>query len=316
MASRFPTSRALAVLELLQTHGQLSGSDLATRLGVDARSVRRYVAKLEEMGIPITTDRGAHGGYALVSGYKLPPMMFTYDEVCVLSLGIAAVRGFGLADATEALAGAQAKIERIVPRNLQDKMRSVAEMVRFEQVKQAILPDRSFLPVLSSSAHNRAGVLLRYRDFSSKRSEREFDPYGLAFVSGRWYVSGYCHLRQDLRTFRLDRVESVASQTREFERPPKFDVMAHVRASIATFPRTYTITVRMETDLESAQSEILPALGLLEKSKNGVVLQSQADDLDWFARELARLPWRLQVVEPADLRDALEQHARRLLKRK
>ena len=93
-----PTTRVLAVLELLQSHVQISGADLARRLHVDGRTLRRYIAMLEEMGIPITAELGRYGGYRLVPGFKLPPMMFTDDEAQALSLGLLAVRGLGLSD--------------------------------------------------------------------------------------------------------------------------------------------------------------------------------------------------------------------------
>ena len=88
-----PTTRVLAVLELLQSQGQVTGGELAARVGVDRRTLRRYIAMLEEMGIPITTEQGRYGGYRLVAGYKLPPMMFTDEEAQALSLGLIAARG-------------------------------------------------------------------------------------------------------------------------------------------------------------------------------------------------------------------------------
>src|SRR5260221_9772365 len=91
MSSR-PTTRVLAVLELLQTHGRMSGSALAQRIEVDARTLRRYIVMLEDMGIPITADRGRHGAYMLVAGFKLPPMMFNEEEALALSIGLVAAR--------------------------------------------------------------------------------------------------------------------------------------------------------------------------------------------------------------------------------
>ena len=97
-----PTNRILAVLELLQAHGQLSGAEIARRLGVDRRTVRRYIVALEEMGIPVTAERGAGGGYALVAGFKLPPMLFTDDEALALSLGLLAASALGLGETAAA----------------------------------------------------------------------------------------------------------------------------------------------------------------------------------------------------------------------
>src|SRR6476469_1942186 len=127
-----PTTRVLALLELLQTHGRLSGAELALRLGVDRRTLRRYVGKLEDIGIPITAERGRAGGYALMPGFKLPPMMCTEDETLALSLGLLAARGLGLAEAAPAVASAQAKLERIMPDRLRHRVRAVDETVKLE----------------------------------------------------------------------------------------------------------------------------------------------------------------------------------------
>jgi predicted DNA-binding transcriptional regulator YafY len=310
-----PTTRVLAVLELLQTHGRLSGADLAQRIEVDRRTVRRYIALLEEIGVPITTDRGPHGGYELVAGYKIPPMMFTNDEALALSLGLAAARGFGLADAAQAIAGAQAKLERVIPANMKRRIRSIDESVAFGQFRDTNPGDNSILTILSCSAHGKQGVRMHYRAASGDESVRDFDPYGLAFSGGRWYVAGFCHLRKGLRSFRLDRVKSVSPQPRQFERPARFDVAGHLALSIATLPRKFTIEVRLDTDLESAKRELFQAIGVFEVIGDTVLLRSQADDLKWFARELARLPWPFKILRPAELADAVVEHASGLISR-
>jgi predicted DNA-binding transcriptional regulator YafY len=311
--TKHPATRALAVLELLQTHRRLSGAELASRIEVDRRTVRRYIALLEEIGIPITTERGPHGGYELVAGYKLPPMMFTNDEALALSLGLAAVRGFGLTEATPAIEGAQAKLERVMPANLKGRIRAVAESVAFAPFQQRNAGDDAGFATLSAATHKRIGVRLRYCDQAGRSTERDFDPYGLAFSGGRWYAVGLCHLRKGLRNFRLDRIENITEQARPFERPAGFDVLVYLTTSIATLPRAFSIEVLLETDLDSARRELFPAIGVLEPVGDALLLRSQADDLDWFARELARLPWRFEIRNPAGLVEAVSRHANLLL---
>src|SRR5262245_43820620 len=127
-----PTTRVLAVLELLQTHSRMSSAELAERLEVDRRTVRLYVSMLEDIGIPITAERGRDGAYRLVSGFKLPPMMFTDDEALALSVGLLAARGLGLAEAAPAVASAQAKLERVMPANVRRRVRAVDETVTLD----------------------------------------------------------------------------------------------------------------------------------------------------------------------------------------
>src|SRR5260221_9227499 len=112
-----PTTRVLAVLELLQSHGQIGGAELARRVEVDRRTLRRYIAMLEEMGIPITTEQGRYGGYRLVPGYKLPPIMFPAQEAQAPSLRLIAARGLGLADPAPAVVTGHAKPARVPPRS-------------------------------------------------------------------------------------------------------------------------------------------------------------------------------------------------------
>ncbi len=312
-AASHPASRILAVLDLLQTCGRLSGGELSIRLGVDRRTVRRYVACLEEMGIPVTAGRGPHGGYELVPGYKLPPMMFTGGEALALSLGLTAVRQFAWID-PEPAARAQAKLERVMPAKVKGRMRAVSESVEFARATGATAAESGFLPVLSAGAHARLGVRLAYRDQSGRQTGRDFDPYGLALHGGHWYTAGYCHLRRGLRTFRLDRVTEAHEQARSFERPAGFDIVAQLLHSIATLPRRFAIEVALETDLESARRELFGAIGVLEPEGRRVRMLSQADDLDWFARELARLPWPFEVRQPVELKDALRRLGGRLLK--
>ncbi|HXA47141.1 MAG TPA: HTH domain-containing protein, partial [Burkholderiaceae bacterium] len=127
-----PTTRVLALLELLQTHGLSSGAELARRLDVEPRTLRRYIVALEALGIPVMTERGRDGGYRLMHGFKLPPMMFSNDEALALALGLVASRSLGLEATVPAGAGALAKLERAMPDNLRQRVRAVGETVTLD----------------------------------------------------------------------------------------------------------------------------------------------------------------------------------------
>ena len=309
-----PTTRVLAVLELLQTHGRLSGAEMARRLAVDTRTLRRYIVMLEQIGIPIMSERGRHGGYSLVAGFKLPPMMFTDDEALALSLGLLAARGLGLAEAAPAVASAQAKLERIMPAGLQQRVRAIDETVRLDLKHAAVAPpDNAALVTLSAAAQRHRRVHLRYRSGGAD-SERDFDTYGLAYYGGYWYAAGYCHLRQDLRTFRLDRIVQAEPVRGQFERPGDFDALAHLQHSVAALPRKFAARVLLKTDLRSARSHLMSTIGLFEQTGDGVLLHNQSDDLGWLARQLASLPFDIEVIEPPRLREELRAVAARLLR--
>ncbi|MFT3761971.1 MAG: YafY family protein [Pseudoxanthomonas sp.] len=308
-----PATRLLAVLELLQAHGRLPGSALAEKVGIDVRTLRRYIAALEEIGIPVVAERGRYGGYALAAGFKLPPMMFTDDEALAISLGLLAARQLGLSEAAPATASAQAKLERAMPAALRRRLRAIDETVTLDLTRDAaIAGDSEALRMLSAAAQSRQRVRLRYRSAQGEDSEREFDPYGLAWRGGRWYSVGHCRLRGGVRSFRLDRVLDATPLPASFGRPERFDALAQLGHSLATLPRKHAIEVRFAADLATARRALFEAIGVFEPDGDGALLSAQADDLDWFARELSRLPFDFEIRRPASLRDALRAQARRL----
>ena len=312
-----PTTRVLTVLELLQTHGHMSGVELAARLEVDVRTVRRYLARLDELGIPVTAERGRHGHYSLVAGFKLPPMMFADDEALALSVGLLAARRFGLAHAAGAVERAQAKLERVMPDPLKAQLRALSETISLDLSRSAsAASDNATLLKLSLAAHARRRVHLRYRSPKAEgftESNRDFDAYGLAWRGARWYVVGHCHLRRELRSFRLDRIVEINTLNLQFSAPATFDAVAYLTKSAATMPRAIQVVVLLKTDLNTARSELFDSIGVFQPTDDGVFLTSQIDDLNWYARQLARLPFSFVVREPDALRAALKTRAQQLV---
>jgi predicted DNA-binding transcriptional regulator YafY len=308
-----PTTRVLAVLELLQSHGQIGGAELARRVDVDRRTLRRYIAMLEEMGIPITTEQGRYGGYRLVAGFKLPPMMFTDEEAQALSLGLIAARGLGLADAAPAIESVQAKLDRVLPSAPKRTIAALRESVALQTGDARVNADTKLLRVLSESAQTRRSASMTYRAADGALTSRDFDVYGLVYRSGRWYVVGHCHLRAGLRTLRLDRIARAELTPREFTRPEGFDASEYLTRAMATMPRAVAVEVLLHTDLATARRELHPTAGVVDACEGGVLLKGSADELDWYARELMRLPFRFEVRTPAALRQSLARIAGELV---
>src|SRR5258708_29324431 len=127
---------------------------------------------------------------------------------------------------------------------------------------------------------------MRYRAAERNEAERDFDPYGLGYRGGCWYVVGMCHLRHGLRSFRLDRVLWVRPRDASFARPTDFNALAHLTYSMATLPRAHAVDVVLHTDLARAQRHLFPSVGVLEWLDEAVLLRAQDDDLDWFSRDL------------------------------
>lgn len=308
-----PATRILAVLELLQAHGRMSGKELARRLEVDTRTLRRYITVLEEIGIPVTAERGRHGAYMLVAGFKLPPLMFTEDETLAISLGLLAARGLGLAEAASAVASAQAKLERVMPAGLRHRVRAVNETTSLDLGTAVRGNDNAVLAHLTAAAQERRRTHIRYRSATGEPTVRGFDPYGLVYREARWYVVGMCHLRKGLRSFRVDRIQNVQSSDIPFERPPDFDAMKHLTFSIATIPRTFAVEILLHAELDTVLAELPESLGLFEPRSDDVLLHARTDSINWFARLLSRLPFDYEILAPAELRAAMHIHAKRLL---
>ena len=307
-----PATRVLTLLELLQARESTGGAELAGALGVDRRTLRRYIVMLEEMGIPITTTQGRFGGYQVVPGFKLPPMIFSDDEALALAVGLMAARGLGLAQTMPAVASAKSKLERVFPLKLKQRLRAVDESVALELARPVAAVDQQTLALLCTATQERRRVEFSYLSPQSEQSRREFDAYGLVYRAGRWYSVGWCHLRRGLRSFRLDRIADARPLATVFERPAQFDALAYLRESIAKIPRAHAVEVLLHTDLATAQRFVEWTFGVLEWTGDGVLLRAQAESLDWVARELARLPFDFQVQAPPELRRALLRESRRL----
>ena len=306
----FPATRVLTVLELLQSRQRISGPELATRLEVDTRTVRRYIMMLQDLGVPVEAERGRYGFYRLRPGFKLPPLMFTDDEALALTLGLLAARKMGLTVAAPAVEGALAKIERVLPAILRTRVQAVQETLVFDFTPSTKVPDNEVVVTLCAAAQQGRRVDLCYRNWNaSEETRRSVDPYGIVYRSGFWYMVGYCHLRTDLRTFRLDRIVSTEMCEESFIRPTDFDSLAHLLQSIPRTPGTWYVKVLLETTLEHAQSVVPPALAILEEVENGVSFRCYVEDLDWIAYVLLGLDCSFIVQQPPELRDALRRLA-------
>ena len=317
----YPTTRVLAMLELLQTYGRVSGPELARRLGVGERTVRRYMTLLADLGIPVEASRGRAGGYRQRPGYKLPPLMFSEDEALALVLGLLVVRQSGLAGTPADVEGALGKVERVMPDSLRARVRAVREAVVLTGASRDTQPAGAIIGLVSEAAHQRRRVRLRYRSRQGEETTREVDVYGVVRLEGTWYAAGYDHLRAALRTFRLDRVRDARLRDETFIPPADFDALAYVERALATMPGALTVEVLLETTREEARRLVPAIAATLEETPRGVLARGQVQDareLAALAHTLAGLGCPLIVLQPPELRDeqrALALHAAWLAER-
>ena len=308
-----PTTRLLSMLELLQTRGRIGGPELARRLEVGERTVRRYAATLQEIGVPVEGERGRYGAYSLKRGYKMPPMMFTDEEALGLALGLLAARTLGLVGVAPAVEGALAKLERVMPEVLRGRVQNLQETVSIAIAWPTIPADSETLLTLAAAVGERRRVRLRYRSGWAGESERVVDLYGVMQREGYWYAAGHCHLRGSMRLFRLDRVLEAEKLDDTFARPAGLDSPGAVLSAVASTPGDeWLVEVLLETSAEDARWQ-LPSVGLaLEQAEGGTLLRCSTWSLDWIARVLAGLDCSFIVRRPEELREALERRAEKI----
>lgn len=307
-----PTIRVLAMLELLQARRQLSGAELAAGLGVDQRTVRRYALRLADLGIPVTAERGRYGGYRLLPGYRLPPLMLTDDEAAAVVIGLLAAERLG--QPVAGISTALAKIQRVLPATLSERVAALRQTLDFTQYqrKPAVAADTGTVLTLAQAASQHQRVRLRYRSHAEQDSERDLDPYGLVLHSGRWYVTGRDGKSGKLRTFRVDRVSEALLSGVSFDPPADFDPVQHVTRSLAAVPYAHEIEVVLATTLANAQRRIPPTVATLAETEGGVLLTGRAEHLPGLAAMLAGLGWPFTVRRPAALRDEVRALSDRL----
>jgi predicted DNA-binding transcriptional regulator YafY len=308
-----PTTRVLTVLELLQSRPQLTGQELAERLEVSPRTVRRYVAMLQDLGIPVEADRGRHGAYRLAPGFKLPPLMFNDDEALALVLGLRLTRRLGLPVDVSAVEGALAKAERAMPLALRERVQAVQDALVVYAASPYAPPATNVVVALSAAVRQGQRVRLRHRSVERMDSLREVDPYGVVYYGGRWFLTGFCHLRQGLRTFRLDRVSEVVLCPEAFTRPADFDALAHVVQSLATTPGTWAVEVVLRLTLDEARERVPPEMAILHAVHEGVCVRLNVQSLDWFATVLVSLECDFIIRQPPELRETVRRLGEKLI---
>ncbi|HXV58843.1 MAG TPA: YafY family protein [Gaiellaceae bacterium] len=308
------TPRLLALLEVLQARPVVTGRELADRLGVDGRTVRRYVAELQELGIPVEGQRGAGGGYRMRPGYRLPPLMLTDDEAVVVVLGLVGSRRLGHDTAGGAAEGALEKIHRVLPAPLRRRVEALEATLGFtlDAAAGAPVPGETAL-LLADAIRRRRRIRGRYRAHGGEASERELSPHGLVVHGGRWYLAAWDHGRDDLRTFRVDRLDRCSPADEPAVPPPAgFDAVDHVSRSLASVPWAWEVEVELDAEPARVRERIPATLAELEDLDGRILLRMRVESLDWMARILAGLDCDFAVRRPEELRASLRALASRL----
>ncbi|MET8689189.1 WYL domain-containing protein [Streptomyces sp. NPDC004732] len=316
-----PVGRVLTLLELLQSGGTRTVAELADRLGVDGRTVRRYVDQLVDLDVPVESVRGRYGGYRLAPGTALPPLMFGDDEALAVLLGLVAGRRAGLTPGDTASETAAAKIRRVLPARLARRLDTVLDSLAFTGEPGVFAaPDAEVLLALADAVRHRRPVSLRYTDRKDRRSDRRFHAYGLVAHAGRWYVTGVDPEIEEDRTFRLDRIVTVRPLTGSFEVPDGLDPAERVLTGFADAAYRYEVTLRIQGTVEQVRTRLPASVARLEEcaaaeGKDGepwLRAEVRAERLDWLPPLLASLDRPFVIERPDELRDLVTEFADRM----
>jgi predicted DNA-binding transcriptional regulator YafY len=309
-----PTARLLECLELLQAQPAITGREIADRLSVDARTVRRYVAALQELGIPVEGQRGVGGGYRIKPGFRLPPLMLSDDEAVVVALGVVAAGRLGLTATDETIDAALAKIHRVLPDTLRRRVEALEAALDFTTAAPAGAPVAGEIVLLLADAiRRRRRVRCGYRSFAGESTKREISPHGLVVHSGRWYLAAYDHGREDMRTFRVDRMRRPAVHDADAVAPADgFDAVAHVTRSLARVQWPHEVEVLLVLPLEEATQRLPSTLAELSELDGGTRLRMRVGSLDWMAHVLAGLGCDFTIRAPNELRKSVRELSKRL----
>ncbi|MFE9558894.1 helix-turn-helix transcriptional regulator [Streptomyces sp. NPDC006692] len=319
-----PTARVLTLLELLQSGGIRTVTELADRLGVDERTVRRYANHLLDLDVPVESVRGRHGGYRLAPGYRMPPLMLSDDEALAVLLGLLAGRRAGLSTATStASETAAAKIRRVLPERLRLTLDAVLGSLAFTTPPgETVPPDSAVLLPIADAVNHHRPISMRYTAAGGRRSERTLHPYGLVAHSGRWYVTGADLTSGQDRTFRLDRITGVRALPGSFEPPAGLDPAERVLTGLATAPYRHEVTLRIQGTAEHIHTRLPAGVAIVEEltcpdgadpqTERWSRVELRVDRLDWLPAVLASLDRPFVIERPDELRGLVEALAERL----
>jgi predicted DNA-binding transcriptional regulator YafY len=305
--------RLLRLLGLLESRIDWTAADLARRLEVTTRTVRRDVTRLRALGYPVEAVAGPGGGYRLGAGGKLPPLLLDDDEALAVALGLRVAVSSAVSGLEDSSLSAMVKLEHVLPPRLRARLEDVTEAT--VSVPGSSLPsiEHGVLATASAATRSRLRMRFSYVDAKGRQSERHTEPLRLVHTGRRWYLVAFDLDRDDWRTFRLDRVSDASATGIRSTRREAPDPVELVQRGIAVEVWQHRAEVILKTDPEDARRHIAANVGTVEpqgKTRSRLVIG--ADEIGWLARYLLSLPFEFEVVEPVELRDELAAVGRRL----
>jgi predicted DNA-binding transcriptional regulator YafY len=298
-------SRLLTLLSLLQERRDWPGGELADRLEVSARTVRRDIERLRGLGYPIESLTGPAGGYRLRAGTAMPPLLLDDDEAIAIAVGLRTAARASVKGIEETSVRALVKLEQVLPPHLRRRVRALSSATMTIPAGGPAV-DAQALSVIAAACRDCERVRFAYQGRDGVASRREVEPHSLVNLVRRWYLVAWDTRRRDWRTFRVDRLSGPASSGVRFaprELPAK-DSATYVAQRMSAAPSRYEARVTLHAPLEAIRKRVPAHWGSLEPvDDERCEYRTGDDDLDWLAQRIAMFRVDFEIHEPQELRE-------------
>lgn len=299
------SSRTLRLLSLLQTRRFWPGAELAERLEVSARTLRRDIDRLRELGYPVEAQRGVDGGYQLAAGAVLPPLVLDDDEAVALGVGLqSAVQGGSVVGIEEASVRALAKIVQVMPSRLRRRVDALAAMTVPAQWSGPVTSvDPDALTLVAQACRDTVRLEFDYTARDGEQSDRRVEPHRLVLLGRRWYLVAWDMLRSDWRSFRLDRLTSPRSTGAVFlpRELPSADAAEFVRHGIDHVPTKLDVEALIHAEATVVRSRIGRWATVEDIDDTRCILRMTADSPDWVLLTLGTVDAEFEVLSPPSI---------------
>lgn len=308
------SSRLLELLALLQARRDWPGAELAQRLEVSERTVRRDVQRLRDLGYPVESLTGPSGCYTLRAGTAMPPLLLDEEEAIAIAVGLRAAAGASVSGIEETSVRAMVKLEQVLPAHLRRRVVALG-LATSAPAASGPLVDPQHLTVIATACRDCECLRFAYTSREGEETRREVEPHSLVNMGRRWYLVAWDRRREDWRTFRVDRLERPAATGVRVERRalPAESATAYVGQSIANAHSRYEARVTVHAPAAEMRARLPSYVGPFEPlDAERCEYRTRDDDLGWMAVRIAMLGVEVEVHEPPELREHLRELSRRL----
>lgn len=307
-------TRLLRLLTLFSTRPRWSAVELAGETGTTERTVRRDVARLRDLGYPIDGSTGPYGGYTLVRGARMPPLVLSDDEAVAVALSLRVGAG-GASGAESAALSALATLDQVLPARLRERVSALATVAVGLRSPGRPPVDVDALMTVALACRGAERLRFTYTDANDRTTSRHVEPYGLVYTDRWWYLVAYDAMRTDWRSFRIDRATDVAPTGERFTPTDDApDAATFVAEGLAVGGYDIQARVRLHLSLDEAMRTVPRTAAVLEAADDGTTIARIGGEADWIAHFLAGLECRFQVLEPDEVRRELRALGRRLVR--